>query len=61
VSQSKAIPPAELDDPNRSAHGARRRRGPFWIDEPSWFWVTWAVLVILGVALFALAMSFDHP
>ncbi len=53
--------PAQPDDPNRTAHGARRRQGPFWIDEPSWFWVVWAVVVLLGVALFALAMSFDHP
>ncbi len=42
-------------------HGARQRRGPFWIDEPSWFWVTWVAVVILAVALFALALSFDHP
>lgn len=53
--------PAQPDDPNRTAHGARRRQGPFWIDEPSWFWVVWAVVVLLGVALFALAVSFDHP
>ncbi len=49
------------DDPNRSVGGARRRLGPFWIEEPAWFWAAWAVLVVAGVALFVLAMSFDHP
>ncbi|MHB1501466.1 MAG: hypothetical protein ACYCYK_09950 [Candidatus Dormibacteria bacterium] len=53
--------PGPSEEPNRTVRGARQRRGPFWIDEPSWFWVAWLAVVILGVALFALALSFDHP
>ncbi|MHB8393279.1 MAG: hypothetical protein ACYDC5_01975 [Candidatus Dormibacteria bacterium] len=54
-------PPPDSQDPNRSVHGARRRSGPFWIDEPSWYWLVWVAALVLAVALFLLALGFDHP
>ncbi len=48
-------------DPNRTVGGARQRLGPFWIDEPRWFWVVEGVTLLLAIALFALAIGFDHP
>jgi hypothetical protein len=41
--------------------GARQRRGPFWIDEPRWYWVLAGLTFLLGAALFLLAVGFDRP
>lgn len=41
--------------------GARQRVGPFWIDEPHWFWAVEALTLLVAIALFALAIGFDHP
>ncbi|HUY55742.1 MAG TPA: hypothetical protein VMV23_11370 [Candidatus Nanopelagicaceae bacterium] len=49
------------EDPNRTSRGARQRVGPFWIDEPHWFWAVEALTLVLAIALFALALGFDHP
>jgi len=51
----------ERGDPNSSRHGARQRIGPFWIDEPHWFWAAEALILLLAIALFAVALGFDHP
>ncbi|HEY6538808.1 MAG TPA: hypothetical protein VI138_07215 [Candidatus Dormibacteraeota bacterium] len=54
-----ARPPG--DDPNLSVDGARQRRGPFWIEEPRWFWALTALVLVLGLALFLIAVAFDRP
>ncbi|MHB1526335.1 MAG: hypothetical protein ACYDEA_11035 [Candidatus Dormibacteria bacterium] len=51
----------DQDDPNRTVRGARQRFGPFWIDEPRWFWVVEGVTLLLAITLLALAIGFDHP
>lgn len=40
---------------------AGRRRGPFWIDEPSWFWALAGLALLLGLVLFLVAVGFDPP
>ncbi|NNM97128.1 MAG: hypothetical protein HKL89_05935 [Candidatus Dormibacteraeota bacterium] len=51
----------DQEDPNRSGRGARQRVGPFWIDEPHWFWAVEALTLLLAIVLFAVALGFDHP
>lgn len=53
--------PGDQEDPNRTSGGARQRLGPFWIDEPHWFWAVEALTLLLAIVLFALAVGFDHP
>ncbi|MGC2191533.1 MAG: hypothetical protein WA751_04295 [Candidatus Dormiibacterota bacterium] len=53
--------PPPGDDPNRSIAGARQRRGPFWVEEPGWFWVLASLTFLLGLALFLVAVGFDRP
>jgi len=53
--------PAPAEDPNLCVGGARQRRGPFWIDEPRWYWVLAGLTFLLGAALFLLAVGFDRP
>jgi hypothetical protein len=48
-------------DPNRTVAGARQRLGPFWIEEPRWYWLLFALILLVAVALFGLALGFDHP
>lgn len=48
-------------DPNVSVGGARQRRGPFWLEEPRWYWGLATVTFLLGLALFLLAVGFDRP
>ncbi len=56
-------PPAEQgpQDPNRSRRGAHQRVGPFWIEEPIWFWAAALGVVVLGAVLLALAILGDPP
>lgn len=57
-------PPAKgafSPDPNSSVGGARQRKGPFWMEEPHWFWALAAITFLLGLALFLLAVGFDRP
>jgi hypothetical protein len=54
-------PPPADDDPNLSIAGARQRKGPFWIEEPRWFWAAAALVFGLGVLLFLVALGFDRP
>ncbi|HVC23592.1 MAG TPA: hypothetical protein VNH82_09245 [Candidatus Dormibacteraeota bacterium] len=60
-----AIPPPpdsqRWPDPNLSTGGARQRKGPFWIDEPGWYWVLATLIFLLGAALFLVAVGFDRP
>jgi hypothetical protein len=49
------------DDPNRTIAGARQRLGPFWIEEPRWYWLLYALMLLVAIALFGLALGFDHP
>lgn len=53
--------PSLAEDPNRCVAGARQRRGPFWIEEPSWFWAVAAATFLLGLVLFLVAVGFDRP
>ncbi|MGA7171994.1 MAG: hypothetical protein WCB86_06325 [Candidatus Dormiibacterota bacterium] len=48
-------------DPNTSVAGAHQRRGPFWMEEPHWFWVLAVAIFLLGAALFLVAVGFDRP
>jgi hypothetical protein len=48
-------------DPNSSAGGAHQRWGPFWIEEPRWFWALAGLTFVLGLILFLLAVGFDRP
>lgn len=48
-------------DPNSSEGGARQRWGPFWLEEPSWYWLLAGLVTAVGVAAFALLLVFDHP
>jgi len=41
--------------------GARQRWGPFWIDEPRWYWGLAILTVLVGLVLFLLAVGFDRP
>ncbi len=50
-----------VEDPNTTRHGARQRWGPFWIEEPSWYWWAASATLLLGIALFAVLLVFDHP
>jgi hypothetical protein len=62
VSQhSSGRDPSSAEDPNLSVAGARQRRGPFWMEEPRWFWMLAAVVFALGLVLFLLAVGFDRP
>jgi hypothetical protein len=49
------------EDPNRTVGGARQRVGPFWIEEPRWYWLLFALILLVAIALFGLALGFDHP
>lgn len=49
------------EDPNSSVGGARQRWGPFWIEEPRWFWALASLTFLLGLVLFLLAVGFDRP
>lgn len=49
------------EDPNTTRAGARQRWGPFWIEEPSWYWWASAAVLLVAVVLFALLLAFDHP
>ncbi len=60
VAVSEAHPPAG-EDPNSSTRGARQRWGPFWIEEPSWYWVVAALTLAAGLGALALLLVFDHP
>lgn len=59
------IPPAsptqDSQDPNSSVAGARQRWGPFWIDEPRWYWALAILTFLVGLVLFLLAVGFDRP
>ncbi|MGH7609984.1 MAG: hypothetical protein ACREOD_08660 [Candidatus Dormibacteria bacterium] len=48
-------------DPNRTQGGARQRRGPFWLEEPGWFWALAALTFAAGAILFLVAVGFDRP
>ena len=52
---------APSPDPNTSVGGAHQRLGPFWMEEPRWFWVVATITFLLGVALFLVAVGFDRP
>ncbi|MGC1184600.1 MAG: hypothetical protein WBA31_05530 [Candidatus Dormiibacterota bacterium] len=52
---------APADDPNLSIAGARQRRGPFWMEEPRWFWLLSLLVFGLGLVLFLVAVGFDRP
>ena len=56
-------PPADHrpDDPNRTQAGARRRVGPFWVEEPWWFWVAALAVLLLGALALTLAILGDPP
>ncbi|MGB6772144.1 MAG: hypothetical protein WBF51_09120 [Candidatus Dormiibacterota bacterium] len=57
-----SAPPArDPQDPNSSVAGARQRWGPFWIDEPRWYWALAILTLLVGLALFLLAVGFDRP
>ncbi len=49
------------DDPNASVAGARQRKGPFWLEEPAWFRLVAIGTLVLGLALFLVAVGFDRP
>lgn len=53
--------PTTTDDPNLSVAGARQRKGPFWLEEPSWFWILASITFVAGLALFLVAVGFDRP
>lgn len=53
--------PGRAVDPNSSEGGARQRLGPFWLEEPSWYWLLAGLVIAVGVAAFALLLVFDHP
>lgn len=55
------VAPPPADDPNLSVAGARQRRGPFWLEEPRWFWVLALLTFLLGLSLFLVALGFDRP
>ena len=57
---SEAQPPPR-EDPNSSTGGARQRWGPFWIEEPSWYWLVAACTMAVGLGALALLLVFDHP
>lgn len=61
VTDSDLRPAAGPSDQNRTVQGARQRIGPFWIDEPFWYWVAWAATLLVAVGLFLLAIWFDRP
>lgn len=54
----KSVP---ADDPNLSVAGARQRRGPFWMEEPHWFWLLSLLVFGAGLVLFLVAVGFDRP
>jgi hypothetical protein len=56
-----ASPTQDSQDPNSSVAGARQRWGPFWIDEPRWYWALAILTFLVGLILFLLAVGFDHP
>ncbi|HVA22007.1 MAG TPA: hypothetical protein VNN74_07930 [Candidatus Micrarchaeia archaeon] len=51
----------EPDDPNQSRGGRYRRVGPFWIEEPAWFWALSALVLLLGALALTLAILHDPP
>lgn len=60
------VPPSPAEggaspDPNRSVGGAHQRKGPFWLEEPHWFWALAGFTFLLGLVLFLVAMGFDRP
>ena len=59
------LPDAPLDsdpqDPNRSRGGRNRRVGPFWIEEPAWFWAAAVLILLIGALALALAILGDPP
>lgn len=48
-------------DPNRAVGGANQRKGPFWMEEPRWFWALASFTFLLGLILFLIAVGFDRP
>lgn len=61
MSDSDPRPATGASDHNRTVNGARQRVGPFWIDEPSWYWLVWTATLLVAVGLFILAIWFDRP
>ncbi len=53
--------PSPAEDPNRTYAGARQRLGPFWIEEPAWFWAVAIAVFLVGLGLFVLAVFSDLP
>lgn len=53
--------PPSPEDPNLSVAGARQRKGPFWMEEPRWFWLLACITFLLGLVLFLVAVGFDRP
>jgi hypothetical protein len=60
VAVSEAHRPAR-EDPNSSTGGARQRWGPFWIEEPAWYWLVAACTLVVALGALALLLAFDHP
>lgn len=56
-----ASPTRDSQDPNASVAGARQRWGPFWIEEPRWYWALAILTLLVGLLLFLLAVGFDRP
>ncbi|MGH7642628.1 MAG: hypothetical protein ACRENX_06380 [Candidatus Dormibacteria bacterium] len=48
-------------DQNRSVGGARQRKGPFWLEEPGWFWAIAILVLVMGLGFFLVAVGFDPP
>lgn len=61
TSSQQGLPPADGKRTPRPASSPGRRVGPFWIEEPFWYWLAWGLTLALAVALLLLALGFDHP